>query len=377
MRARLDGAAPDAALAQLGLAYLQKARETNDPTYYAQAENAFTRTLALNPGAFDAVAGMGALQMARHQFGSALQWGARAQALSPQKAYAYGVIGDAQTELGQYEQAIASFQRMIDLRPDLSSYARVSYARELHGDVPGALAAMEQAATAGGPAPENVAWTHWQLGDLYFNSGQVAQAEQEYTVALHAFPDYLHAQAGLARVRAAQGRPVEAIALYQQAVANVPLPQYVQELGDLYAATGDVARARQQYDLVLYTFHVFAVNGVDVGIEQAAFLADQDTRAAEAVQLATRAAQTRHDINTEDRLAWALYRAGRAPDALAAEQQALRLGTPNALFYFHLGLIYDRLGDGAQARQTMRKALAINPHFSIKYAPQAAALAQR
>ena len=66
-----------------------------------------------------------------------------------------------------------------------------------------------------------------------------------------------------------------------------------------------------------------------------------------------------------------------APDALAAEQQALRLGTPNALFYFHLGLIYDQLGDAAQARQNMRTALAINPYFSIKYAPQAAALAQR
>jgi tetratricopeptide (TPR) repeat protein len=378
MKTRLQSNAnDDTSLAQLGLAYLQKARETSDPTFYTQAETVLRKALAINPRSFDATAAIGSLELSRHQFREALDWGRKAQSLAPQKAYAYGVIGDAQIELGDYDQAVATFQQMINLRPDLSSYARVSYARELYGDVEGAIQAMRQAAEAGGPAPENAGWTHVQLGNLYFNSGRLAEAEHEYNTALAVYPGYFHAQAGLAAVRAAQGRPGEAVALYKAAVAVVPLPQYVQALGDLYAATGDAKNAQAQYDLVSYIFHVFEVNGVDVSMEKAAFLADQNQDAAEAVQLAQTAAAWRHDIHTQDALAWTLYRAGRYADALAAEQQALRLGTQNALFYFHLGLIYNGLGDSANARANLQRALAINPHFSVKYAPQATALLEK
>jgi len=366
--------ANDSLLAQLGMAYLQKARETNDPTYYTQAATVLQQALAINQASFNATAAMGSLNLSRHQFPQALDWGLKAQRLSPTQAYAYGVIGDAQIELGDYPMAVDTFQRMVDLRPDLSSYSRVSYARELYGDVDGAITAMGQAATAGGPAPENAGWTHWQLGNLYFNRGQLAQAEQEYNTALAAYPGYLHALAGLAQVRAAQGRPADAVALYKQAIAVVPLPQYVSALGDLYASTGDAANAKTQYDQVEYIYQLFAVNGVETGIEKAAFLADQDRDAAQAVALAQAAAGWRHDIHTEDTLAWALYRAGKYTEALAAEQQALRLNTQNALFYFHLSMIDDKLGDVAQSRSNVQKALAINPYFSVKYGPQARAL---
>lgn len=377
MQARLDRDAADpGALANLGMAYLQKARETNDPTFYAQAETVLKKALTAQPADFNATAALGSLALSRHQFREALDWGTKARALNPQKSYAYGVIGDAQIELGAYDAAVATFQQMVNLRPDLSSYARVSYARELYGDIEGALLAMRQAVQAGGPAPENVAWSRVQLGNLFFNSGQLDAAETEYKGALLAFPGYLHAQAGLGAVRAAQGRRAEALALYKQAVANVPLPQYVTALGDLYAASGNPVEAQKQYDLVLYMFQVFAANGVDVGIERAAFLADQDRDAAEAVRLAEAAAQGRQDIHTQDTRAWALYRAGRFADALAAEQQALRLGTRNALFHFHLGMIYQALGDAAQARRHIQEALSLNPYFSVRYAPQAQALLQ-
>ena len=378
MKTRLQSNAnDDNSLAQLGLAYLQKARETSDPTFYTQAETVLHKALAINPASFDATAGIGSLELSRHQFRTALDWGRKAQGLAPQKAYAYGVIGDAQVELGDYDQAVATFQQMINLRPDLSSYARVSYARELYGDVEGAIQAMRQAAEAGGPAPENAGWAHVQLGTLYFNSGRLDDAEREYNAALAAYPGYFHAQAGLAAVRAAQGRTAEAVTLYKAAVAVVPLPQYVQALGDLYAATGDAKDAQTQYDLVSYIFHVFEVNGVDVSMEKAAFLADQDQDAEAAVQLAQSAAAWRHDIHTQDALAWTLYRAGRYAEALTTEQQAMRLGTQNALFYFHLGLIYNGLGDSANARKNLQQALAINPHFSLKYAPQATALLEK
>jgi tetratricopeptide (TPR) repeat protein len=359
------------ALSQLGVAYLQKARETNDPTYYTKAEQALTKALALKPGDYDSTAALGSLELSRHQFDKALEWGLKAKDLNARKAYAFGVIGDAQIELGKYDEAVSTFQQMVDLRPDLSSYSRVSYARELYGDVPGAIEAMQQAVDAGGPAAENTAWVRVQLGNLYFNSGQLDKAEREYGNALYSYPGYLHAQAGLAQVRAAQGRIDEAITLYKQATAGVPLPQYVTALGDLYAHKGDTSSAKDQYDLVLFTYRLFEVNGVNANVEKAAFLADQDRDAAQAVSLAEEAAKGRQDVHTLDTLAWALYRAGRYPEALAAEKSAMRLGTQNALFFFHAGMIYDKLGDRDNTRANLQKALKINPYFSVKYAPQA------
>jgi tetratricopeptide (TPR) repeat protein len=114
---------------QLGLAYLQKAREVGDPTYYQKAEDALNQSLSRQPDEYVAVSGMGALALARHQFQDALEWGERAREINPDRAYAYGVIVDAQIELGQYSEAVETLQAMVDLHPDMSSYARVSYVR--------------------------------------------------------------------------------------------------------------------------------------------------------------------------------------------------------------------------------------------------------
>src|SRR5439155_13423622 len=160
------------------------------------------------------------------------------------------------------------------------------------------------------------------------------KAEKEYDAALYSYPGYLHAQAGLAQVRWAQGKTAEASALYKQSVANVPLPHYLTALGDLYTMTVDAAAAKEQYDLVAYIYRLFEANGVNAGIEKAAFLADRDQgnqSIDEAVKLAQEAAKERHDVHTQDTLAWALYRAGRYREALAAEGSAMRLGTQSPM----------------------------------------------
>jgi tetratricopeptide (TPR) repeat protein len=370
-QARISQAPGDyRAFGELGFAFQQKARETNDPAFYTQAEDALNRALTLKPDYYEALGGMGQLNLSRHEFGIALEWGRKAQSVQPYAAYAYGVMGDAQIELGQYEQAVQNFQQMVNIRPDLSSYSRVSYARELYGDVAGAVEAMQQAVNAGGPSAENTAWCRVQLGNLFFNSGNLAQAEQAYDAALAEFPNYLHAQAGLAMVRWAQGRRDDAVTLMKAAVSTVPLPQYLTVLGDLLADSDDSVGAQEQYNLVLYIFQVFESGGVNVNIEKAAFLADHQG-GAQAVAHAEAAAKTRNDIHTMDTLAWAYYKAGRYQDALVSEQSAMRLGTRNALLYFHLGMIQDKMGDKANAIKSIQKALQINPYFSVQYSKEA------
>ncbi|MEX2236203.1 MAG: tetratricopeptide repeat protein [Dehalococcoidia bacterium] len=183
----------------LGVAYLQKVRETGDPTYYTQAEGVLDKALELDPNNFEALTSKGALALARHDFEGALELGLKAKEINPDNAHNYGVIGDALLELGRYDEAFEAFQTMVDTRPDLSSYARISYARELTGDIEGAIIAMEQAREAGGGRPENVAFTAALVGNLYFGKGDLDRAELEYSRANAILPDYPPALAGLGR----------------------------------------------------------------------------------------------------------------------------------------------------------------------------------
>lgn len=179
-----------------------------------------------------------------------LATGERAVALSPRSPAAYGVIGDAAVELGRYERAVEASQAMVDLRPDLASYSRVAYARELHGDLPGAIVAMRRAINAGTPRSEATNWARVQLGHLYVTTGDLDAAEREYRIALRALPDYVHAIAGRGRVAAARGDLPGAIAHDTQAQGLVPLPELAAALSDLYVATGDGGAVARQDDLV-------------------------------------------------------------------------------------------------------------------------------
>ncbi|MBI1881783.1 MAG: tetratricopeptide repeat protein [Chloroflexi bacterium] len=372
-RLRLD---PEdtAAYAQLGLALLQQVRETGDASLYTQAEQAFTEALKRDPRQFDALMGQGSLALSRHQFRDALEWGKQALALNPHRGQVYGIIGDAQVELGQYEAAAKTIQKMIETRPELASYSRMSYQRELHGDTAAAIAAMQMAVDSGLPTAEGTLWAQTQLGHLYFNSGNLTQVEQTYQQALQFRPDYIYAQAGLARVRAAQGQSDEAIALYQKIVERLPLPEFVIALGEVYEVAGQPAKAKQQYDLVRAIQQLNASAGMNVDMELALFNTDHGANPAQALQQARAAYVERPSIYGADTLAWALYHAGQYVEAQQYSQEALRLGTRDAMLYYHAGMIAYAVKDMAAAREYLHEALAINPNFSIRYGPQARAL---
>jgi len=262
---------------------------------------------------------------------------------------------------------------MVDTRPDLNSYSRVSYQRELHGNTAGAVGVMGLAVEAGGPNSEATLWTQAQLGNLYFNSGDLQHAEQTYQEALLTRPDYVYAQAGIAKVRAAQGRSDEAIGAYQEIVKRLPLPEFVSALGDLYEAAGKPAEAKRQYDLLRAMQQLNASAGVDVDMELALFDADHGTDPQAAVQRARASYARRSSIYGADALAWALYRAGAYAEARRYATEALHLGTRDALLHYHAGMIAQAQGDHAAARTYLEQALAINPYFSVRYAPIARA----
>lgn len=359
----------------LGQAYLQKTRETGDPGYYPKAEALFRRALQANDQDFAAMVGMGTLDLARHRFADALEWGERAHAANPYHAPALGVIGDAQVELGRYDDAVQTVQAMVNLRPDLASYARVSYLRELMGDRSGAVAAMEQAVTAGASRPENVAWTQVQLGNLLFDSGDLDGAERAYAQASAGLPGYVYAVAGQGRVAAACGDLSRAADLYATAIQTTPVAEFVIARGDILAAAGRADEAATQYALVGAIQRLYAANGVDVDLELALYTADHGRPAdlPDAVARVRAQVARRPSVTAYDALAWTLYRSGDFAGARAAAHQALHLGTKSALMDFHAGMIEAALGNHDEAISQLQSALDLNPSFSVRFAPEARA----
>jgi tetratricopeptide (TPR) repeat protein len=359
------------ALETLGLAYLQRVRETGDASYYPKADGILHEALAVQPRDLIATAGLGQLALARHQFRRALTLGIRARSISPTTAGVYGVIGDADVELGRYPQAFAAFDRMTSLKPSVASYARVSYARELLGDTEGAARAMELASSAAVGTREAYAWTRVQLGLLELSTGRARAAARNMRIALAAFPGYAFGLDGLAQAEAALGHLSRARTLETRAVARVPLPQYVAFLGDIEGALGHRAAAARQYALIGVIERLLAANGVRNDLDIALFDADHGRDPAHTVELARKGYTERPSIVGDDVLGWSLARAGRCAEALPYSTRALRLGTKDALKIFHRGYVAACLGRRAEARAYYRRALALNPHFSILWAPVA------
>jgi tetratricopeptide (TPR) repeat protein len=359
----------------LGLAYQQRARETGNPAYYTKSAGALRRAHALDPADPMVVSALGSLALAQHRFGKALVLGRKAVRLAPYTSRNYGVLGDALVELGRYREAFRAFDRMSSLRPGLSAYARISYARELLGRPRAAAHAMELALDAAGGQPEPTAWTQAQLGKLAWSHGRVDEAERHFRAALAIFPGYVYALEPLALVEEAKGHPARAIALARQAAEVLPLPQSVSTLGDLLARHGHRRAAQRQYALLVVIERLLVANGVRTELETALFDVDHGVRLQRALRLARGAHAVRPNIDADDVLAWALARNERCAEALHHSRRALRLGTRDALKLFHRGMIERCLGHPGSARAFFAEAIALNPHFSLLWSETAKRLA--
>ncbi|OLC17389.1 MAG: hypothetical protein AUH29_01960 [Candidatus Rokubacteria bacterium 13_1_40CM_69_27] len=356
---------------KLGGAYIQKARETGDVTYYELAEKALKKSLELvpdGPMATSATASLAAVHLAKHRFADALTSAQKALALGSGDLSPQAIVGDAYLEMGEYEKASLAYSKMLALSGPLHPYSRLSYLQFLRGDPPGAIEHMRRAvATAieGNAPPENLAWSRVQLGELFFQIGEVAKAEAAYQDALTTYPRYHRALAGLGKVRAAQQKHQDAIALYQKALDVIPLPEYAAALGDVYTKIGRAGDAKRQYRLVEYIGYVNTLNRTIYNRELALFYADHDIMLKEALDLAQKELEVRRDIYTHDVLGWALYKNGKLLEARAAMTDALRLGTRDARLFFHAGMIHRSLGDTEKAREYLLRALSTNPHFHV------------
>jgi len=312
------------AATRLADALLRQARVNGNAGLAARAETALMRVLSNDPDNYDARRMLAAVYLSEHRFREALAAADQCRERRPNDAWLYGAIGDAHLELGEYSDAFTAFDRMAQLRPNAASYARASYARELQGDLEGALRFMTMATEAtGAQDPESGAWHHAQLGHLYLELGRLADAEREYAHADFIFPGHPFAMDGLARVRQAHGDDRGALDLVKRRIAAAPTPADLAFAGELSASLGDRDGAERYYRLAEAAW----VSDVPEPTRLVRFLAEHGRRLNEVVRLAESAAADRHDIFTDDALAWAYFRTGDTSKAAVAIKNALRTGS--------------------------------------------------
>ena len=349
----------------LASAFMQKARETGDFSFNARAEESLKQSFKVAPDNYEGLKLQAVLKLVYHQFAEALQIAKRVQATNNRDQEIYGTIVDAQVELGDYKSAVEAAQKMVDLKPNMASYSRISYLRSLHGDTKGSIEAMKMAISAANPQnPESVAWCRVHLGDELMNDGKAIEAEREYDHALYLFPDYHLALAAKARARFGASDTENAISHYKRAIERSPLPEYVAPLGDIYAKLGRTEEARQQYEQVEFIEKLGASAGT-YSNQLALFWANHDIRLDDALAAAEREYAERKDINTSDIFAWCLYKKGRFAEAKTAIDGALRLGTLDSRLLYHAGMIAAATGDNQKSVDYLEQALKINPNFDV------------
>lgn len=350
-----DGQKMDASVEHLGWLYIAKARETFDPGYYKLAEACADVLASHAPGSAESLLLRGYVLENLHRFQEAEPI-ARELTVKRGLPFDFGLLGDSLMEQGRLDEAVAAYQSMVDLRPDLHSYARVAHIRWLKGDLAGAIEMMAEALSASSPRdPDSAAWVSTRLGGLEFLAGRTAAAQTDYQIALQVASNYPPALLLRGRILLAQNKAADAVETLQMAEHANPLPEYQWTLADALRAVGHIPEA-----LALET-RLRASGAAADPRTFALFLATRGEDAPTALRLAQAELQQRHDIFTHDALAWALAANGRLPEAQSHMTLALAEGTEDARLFFHAASIAQRAGQWDVARTWAARARQVLP----------------
>jgi tetratricopeptide (TPR) repeat protein len=329
LRTRLEKNPNDVeALGRLAVVFMNEARITGDhPYYYPASMTLVDRALAIDPNDYVALVAKGSVLLSLHRFSDALAVGERAARLFPSNAIVQGILVDAHGELGNYAAAVAAADRMVAIRPDLKSYSRVSYLRELHGEIDGAIEAMRMAVSAGAPGSEEKAWARTTLGDILAKHERTAEAEKEYRVAAIERENYPFALAGLARLAHERGDRETSLRMIDSAIALVPEFSFVQLKSELLRESGRTAEADALVASIEEMLAEDEASGHEMNLELARLYADNRMKLDVALERARRELDRRpENIDAQHAMAYVLAQSGRVSEARPYIEQAMRLG---------------------------------------------------
>jgi tetratricopeptide (TPR) repeat protein len=339
-----------AQIEQLGWRFVEKARLSYDPGYYKIAEQCAACIEARQPGSAEAMLLRGHVLHSLHRFKEA-ETVARELASKRGLSFDYGLLGDVLMEQGNLKQAVAAYQKMMDLKPGPQAYNRAAHIRWLKGDLEGARESVEMAAQAAGRGdPESAAWAYTRLSLYELQSGAKNRAVYACDAALTLRRDYAPALLACGRVLLAEGRDGAAISLFQRAAQLSPLPEYQWILADALRANQRVVEADE------VEAQLRARGEAEDPRTYSLFLATRGEQAETAVRLARAEHNKRSDVFTLDAVAWALASAGKFDEACKLMQRALAEGTQDARLFFHAAIIAAKCNHPEDARQYFKQA---------------------
>ena len=322
---------------QLAMLYVQEGRTTGDHAYYDEASlTLVNQVLAKDANNFDALCVKTTLLLSQHHFSDALAAANNVVTLYPNAAYGYGLLCDAKVELGDYKAAVEAADRMISIRPDLRSYSRVSYLREIYGDYKGAIEAMTMAVKSNVTGMEQTEWCRAQLGKLYENVGDYTSAKLQYDLSLAARPDYAYALAGMGRLAKQNKHYEEAISYYIKANESVNDFAFNDELIDLYRLNNQNEEAQKVGNKLIENLKVHA--NTDAAAPDKGHYADKELayvylkmgNTDKALEHATREWNRRpNNVDVNECLAWVYFNRNDLPDAQKFMQNALVTNSQN------------------------------------------------
>ena len=365
---------PDDTKSMLALAgmFVQEARITGNYTHYDMAAMKYINdVLKKDTANFEALSIKSLLYLSQHHFADGLAIAEIAKAINPYNSFVYGILVDGNVEMGHYDAAVENSDKMISIRPDIRSYSRISYLREIHGDNPGAIEAMKLAISAGVPGDENTEWCRVQLGKLYEHAGDTNNAGIQYNLSLQERPAYAYAIAGMARLAAAQQDYGKAISLYLHADSLITDYSFKEELVDLYNITGENEKATTLIKEIIAAMSKDAADGDKD--ESIGHYADQELAYAylkvknydKALYHAMQEYNRRPDnIDVNETMAWVYYSKNDFAKALPYIQTALKTNSKNPRLLCRAGLIYNKTGNITLSKSLLETALKNNPVIS-------------
>ncbi len=356
---------------RLAALYIQEARETGNYMYYDQAAmksvNSVLKSDSLN---FNALVYKSLLYLSQHHFAEGLAAAQKAQKVNPYNAYVYGLMVDGYVEMGNYDSAVVNADRMVSIRPDLTSYSRVSYLREIFGNYKSAIDAMKMAVEAGGQGDEHTEWTRAQLAALYEKTGDYKTAENLYNTTLAMRPDYPYALAGLARVAMAENDYKKAIAYYEKADSLITDNSMKEELVDLYRLTGQNKKADEVANKVIEDLSRDSQAGdkdVNIGhyadreLAYAYLKVHESDKALDHAMLEYNRRPENIDVN--ETVAWVYYNRGEFAKAVPYIKAALKTHSKNPVLLSRAGLIFYKSGEKEMAKSMLQEAAVSNSYI--------------
>ncbi len=355
---------------QLALAYIQESRISGDHAYYDKtALKLLDDVIKNDPGNVDALCSKATVLLSQHHFADALPFAESAVKINPYSAAVYGIMTDAYVELGKYDDAIRMADKMVSVRPDLRSYSRVSYLREIFGNYSGAIEAMKLAVSAGYPGLEQTAWTRTYLGHLYEMTGDLSNAQMNYAITLSERPNYAFALAGLGRVEKAKKNYSAAIGYFEKAKTQLKDFSFDEELTELYRISNYQYKAMDHaYETIASLSSMSDKDGNSHGHYADRELAYAYLNAYKYDLALTHALieynRRPENIDVNQTLAWVHYKRGEYTDANKYISVAMRTGSKNPVLLYEAGLIKMKAGENQKGIALMNEALQLNPFIS-------------